>query len=1080
MSLKTLFLSAATPVLLLASITPAQAQTACPNEITGEETRTVQTSNENNGEACDVTIASGGQITTTSGSAVIVDSSNNVTHAGQIISSNADNTTGIEVQGGNTGSILVSGSINLSEDTTQEDTDNDRTVDGPFAEGSGRTGILISGASPFVGDVTTELSSNISVRGNDSYAFRLMETAGLTGNLNLGGTIQLVGGVANGSASRAVVVEGDVTGDINHSGAISVQGEGGSGIVLAGDLTGGVTNTGSISNTGYRFTNRQTVLSIPDAIDATDSLQAGSAIQISGNVTEGVYLQRDPITDDNGTITSFDGNSQIVQFGSAPAILFDGQGTNISIGTVVPITNTTDSQLQFAFVNQGTVSSNGIFDDVSATTVAVRDTTLQNGINNAGTLTADTFRSSSAGTADTALSRVVVLGSGAIATQIQNTGLIRAAVSENTSEIYADLDNPLPPQSINAVAIDVDANASLTTIVNTGIIQAALTGRDGTAIAIRDASGTITIINNNGSILATGANSDPRNDAATNFTTIALDLSANSSGVTINQTEGTATPTIFGDVLLGSGDDNVNIAAGNVIGDLALDAGANSLSLSGNSSYVGTITNSGGLVISVSDGGTLSQSTATPINATSASFDATSTFRPTIDGVSGIASTLNTTGDITFADGAGISPTLASIIDPNDNTFTVLNAGGALNLGGSLETLLAFDSPFLYDSTFQVDPNNPNALLVTFDLRPVAELGLDGVQAASFDTAFGAMAANPVLAQAFLGITDGGEFQSSLSQLLPEFAAAARHFVVANVDGAVGAVGSHLDNARRSQEKPGGAWIQEFTYFADRDLAGLSEQYRGFGFGFTGGVDSAFGPFHTAGVNFGFASTEIEDVVGFDDPMDVMTYQAGLYAGLESGGFSLDLYGGGGANDFEQTRNVEIGTFAESAQSEWSGTHINGSVRGGYDIALGKKFWMRPAFSVDYLRLKEKGYSETSTLDNPSIALDVDGRTSELAGATGMLNFGANFQGRRTWLRPSIRAGYRNEFVNDGVSTTYGFSGLDRRANLVSDPFPEDGFLLGFSVAAGSGYSSFGFDFDSDIRDGFVRHTGRIVLRMIF
>ncbi len=1082
MSLKTLFLSAATPVLLLAAFSPAQAQTACPSEIAGEETRTVQTSTENNGEACDVTIASGGQVTTTSGSAVIMDSDNSITVAGQILSTDANNTTGIELQGGNSGSLILSGAISLSENYEAADSNGDGAPDGALAEGSGRTGILISGASPVIGSIDTASSSSIGVEGNDSYGFRLLSTAGLTGDINLGGTISVLGGAANGRSSRAVSIEGDVTGDINQSGQITVVSEGGSAIAVAGDVSGGLTNSGTISNTGFRFNSRNNFTSRPDAFIGSNTAQGGSAIQINGNVSEGVYLQRDPIFDaETGEATgAFNGSSVVAQQGSAPAILFDGNGTTIMIGRVVPITNAGSTIYNYAFVNQGTVSADAVIDDTSATTLEVREATLEGGISNSGVMTAATYRSGTDAEADTALARVVVLGDQAIADQIRNTGTMIASAAENTTLIYADIDNPLPPQSLTAVAIDVEDNAAIRSIVNSSLIQASIVGRDGTAVAIRDASGTITVIDNQGSIRATALNSDPRANELTNFTTIALDLSANTSGVTLNQSAGENTPEIIGDVLLGSGNDDVNLSSGSLTGDLAFSSGDDSISMSGGSTYTGTLTNSGGLVISVTDGSTLAQTTATPINATSASFDGTSTFRPTIDGVSGIASTLNTTGDITFADGAGISPSLASIIDPNDNTFTVLNAGGALNLGGSLETLLAFDSPFLYNSTFQIDPNNPNALLVTFDLRPVSELGLDGVQAGSFDAAFGAMTANPALAQSFLQITDGTEFRNGLNQLLPEFAAAARHFVLANVDGAVGAVGSHLDNARRSQDKSGGAWIQEFTYFADRDLAGLSEQYRGFGFGFTGGIDTAFGPFHTAGVNIGFASTEIEDVVGMDDPMDVMTYQAGLYAGLETGDFSLDIYGGGGANDFDQTRNVSIRDFSESADASWSGTHVNGSIRGGYDITLGKKFWMRPAFSVDYLRLKEKGYNETSTLNDPSIALSVEGRTSEQAGATAMLNLGANFQGRRTWLRPSIRAGYRNEFINDGVSTTYGFIGQDRLANLTSEPFPDDGFLLGFSVAAGSGYSSFGFDFDSDIRDGFIRHTGRIVLRMIF
>ena len=201
---------------------------------------------------------------------------------------------------------------------------------------------------------------------------------------------------------------------------------------------------------------------------------------------------------------------------------------------------------------------------------------------------------------------------------------------------------------------------------------------------------------------------------------------------------------------------------------------------------------------------------------------------------------------------------------------------------------------------------------------------MDAVQAAAFGNivdgqfqngaVLEALSSVSSLGNAFANITEAGEFNAAVNQVLPEFSGAAKQFLLANVDGAVGAVGSHLDSARRSPEKSGGAWIQEFFYFADRERAGLSEQYRGEGFGFSGGLDTAFGPFHAVGVNVGFASTEIEDVVGIDEDLNVTTYQLGTYAGFEKNGFSLDVFGGGGISEFEQNRRVSIGDFFGSSE----------------------------------------------------------------------------------------------------------------------------------------------------------------------
>ena len=1084
MTFRNLLTSTAISAGLLTFAGAGYAQTT----ISADQTTPVVTSTDG-----DVTINAGVTVGPASGTGVTVDSNNDVTNSGTISIENADNSTGVELVGGNSGDLNVTGNIQVQEDYSATDTDDDNIVDGPFAQGTGRTGILISGASPFAGNVTLDSSSGLSVEGNNSYGVRIQNAAGLIGDLTLAGVMSIIG-----DNSRLISVEGDLTGNLVNSGVLSSRGDGVSAIVTEGNVTGQINNSGTISNSGYRFTDRP-ALAGRNLLGAEDLLQAGSAIQINGNVANGLFLEQVETTTvdaDGNSTTSITGRSSISQLGGAPAVLIDGQGTPIALGIVASITNPADPDYdaseQYAFVNQGFLSASGVYDDINATSFEVRDATLTNGISNTGTLQATAFRSGDDGTADaagaTGVARVIVLGSGAIANEINNSGIILAQVNEATDEIFADRSNIVPPRFVEAVAIDVEAGGSLSNLVNTGNISAILTARNGEAVAVRDTTGSLTFIENSGNIAALATSSDAQNLVPINFNLIALDLSANTTGVTINQivpvdTDPTdaitpADPTIIGEILLGSGADTLDVQAGVVTGDVAFGGGADTFNLSGGSAYIGAMSDSdGALTIDVSGGSTLAQTAAAPINVTSASFDATSVFRPTLDGATGLASTLNATGNINFASGATIFPILQNVISSSGATFRVLDAGGTLNLGGTPASLNGLTSPFMYDITYALDPMDPNALLITLDLRSTSALGLDTVQTSSFASAFQAMQNNTDLANAFVNITDGTEFNNSLSQLLPEFAAAGRQFVFANVDGAVGAVGSHLDNARKSQEKPGGIWIQEFAYFADRDLAELSEQYRGHGFGVTGGIDTAFGPFHTVGLNVGFASTEIEDVVGVDEPLDVVTFQAGAYAGLSLGDLGIEFYGGGGYNDFEATRNVQVGTFSDSAEGDWSGTHYNASVRGGYDIDLSDKFWMRPAFSFDYLSLTENAYTESGAL---GVALDVDERTSELGGASAMLNVGANFNGRRTWLRPSIRVGYRNDFINDGVITNYGFSGLSNRATLIGSEFPDSGVLLGFSVAAGSNYSSFGLDFDSDIRDGFIRHTGRIVLRLIF
>jgi len=208
---------------------------------------------ETNGE--DLTIEAAGSVTIESaGPAVTLNSDNNLSNAGNISINNIDNATGVSLEGGSNRSFTNSGAISILEDFVATDTDDDPFVDGPFAEGSGRTGILISGASPFEGNVELASGSVISVEGNDSFGINLTNTAmvqnGLTGNLSNAGVISV-----NGTNATGINIASGIAGNFDNVGSITTIGEGAQTINVAADIEGGFVNAGSAINTGFRFSN---------------------------------------------------------------------------------------------------------------------------------------------------------------------------------------------------------------------------------------------------------------------------------------------------------------------------------------------------------------------------------------------------------------------------------------------------------------------------------------------------------------------------------------------------------------------------------------------------------------------------------------------------------------------------------------------------------------------------------------------------------------------------------------------------------------------------------------------------------
>ena len=293
---------------------------------------------------------------------------------------------------------------------------------------------------------------------------------------------------------------------------------------------------------------------------------------------------------------------------------------------------------------------------------------------------------------------------------------------------------------------------------------------------------------------------------------MAIDLRTTTQDIEINQSQGglttTIAPAIRGDIFLGSGNDSLIVSAGEISGDVDFGGGNDTLSLSGGSIFTGALENTDNLALSVTDGSTLALGSASPIQVSEALIDSTSVYRPVINGETGQASTLTSDGDITFETGATINPILESIVGTDVLSYTVASAGNLTV--GDLNFLGEGDTPFLFNTSLSL--SDPNTLVVTLDLRdPTASLadgglGLDQVQAAAFGSVvegqfqgsavFDALSSSSELGNAFSNISSAGDFYAAYNQILPEFSGAAKQFVLANVDGAVGAVGSQLDTAR--------------------------------------------------------------------------------------------------------------------------------------------------------------------------------------------------------------------------------------------------------------------------------------------
>lgn len=956
--------------------------------ISTPRTTPVVTSTANNGQPADVRIETAGSVTVTSGAAVTVDSNNAVTNAGTIAIANADNATGILVTGARTATITNSGTITIDEAYTPTDTDNDGDLDGPFAVGTGRTGIRIDG--PLTGNLVH--SGTITVEGNNS--------AGIRASGPITGTVTHEGKTTVRGDNTVGVALDDVSGNVRLAGEIAVGGQNAAGAVLSGDIGGRLQVQSLITATGYR-----TVPAPADTsrLDADDLLQGGSALVIEGNVAGGIIFEiappnlvaTDPDEDKDGIEDAKELNTRIVAYGAAPAVQIGG-ADNIAIGALQ------GTATGFGIVLSGTVLGDGVYQDVTGTGMRIGgrggDVTIAGGMQVNGQIGGASRGGNATG---------LHLAAGTTLPELRNAGTLGAGVTGTTG-------------TGQATALLIDSGASLATLRNSRVISAS-TISAGSATAILDRSGTLGLIENSGAIIAAGA-------AADSGRNVAIDLSARSGDSIIRQTvvaSGVAAPSITGDVRFGAGNDLLDLADGTMAGNVFFGGGTNRLNLSGDAIFFGTADFGGGAGTLGLAGtsvfeGRLAGSQNIAVNiaggtfavtgpATIASLDVGSNavIGATVGGPATGATAITVTGAATFGTGTKIRVRLADLATAV-GTHTIITAGsltGAANLTADAALV-----PFLYKAALGVSGNTIN---IAVTRKATAELGLNASESAAFDALFAALPKDTKVADLFLGIGNAEVFQAYVAQTLPDHAGG-------NFEG----LSQGLRAFDRHFMDPNSPFDEEGKFRIIADFAnwnidkerGQSAAFDLSGLGFRGGAE------YLTGVGaFGVTGSWLwnkHQNGPLDNSVLSDSYEVGAHWRGKFGPVIAFGRVGAGKADFSGSRVFAGGTGANAVNytiaRDWSGNFVTAT--GGASIEGGGQFFFfRPSLVIDYLRLKEDGYTETG--GGTALNLTVEDRTSKEIGINGAVAVGADLWGMqardRGWLRLEAEGGWREMLTSD-------------------------------------------------------------------
>ncbi|MDG3443497.1 autotransporter outer membrane beta-barrel domain-containing protein [Nitrospirillum amazonense] len=998
--MKRLLAPVAAAPLCLAALTDLHAAT------TISDTRTTGVATSSAG---DLTIT--GTVSPSSGAAVTLDSNNSVSSSGTISITGGDDTTGILVKGGTTGSVSLSGTLTLTDSSVSS------TI--PLTSAEGRNGIWVTGTGVFTGDINT--SATLTVRGNDSAGIRV--ASDMDGSVTMSGTVSVTG-----NNSYGIQYTGHTVGGLVISGTVSALGTGSVGVAVDGVMEGAIDVTGSVTSTGYLSTTRPTTTAGFAALTANDELQGGAAFRIAQTITGGLYLES------TGSLTSY---------GSAPALVVGDATDNITLGTYPDNTR--------GLVLAGGIVANGVYDGFSTTGIQIGGqggtVNVLGGLSLSGTLTSLSYKADSTG---------ILIGSGATVTDIAISGTISTTVSS---------------QSSTATAISIASGATVNSINITGTVAAYATGYAGAttsvasnAIAIKDASGTVTQINNSGTILATVTKST--DNTGITGTATALDLRANTVGVTI-----TSSGTITGDILLGSGDATVNLTGGKVTGALSFGSGTNTLTIDGGAVYAGALTSDGTLAATVTNGKLRNSSTST-ITMRSLTVGSSGEIDFTADPVNNTNTLFNVSGAASLASGTKIGLIFKSKVT-DSNSFTVIKAS-SLSVGSTDQSLLG-DVSYWYKANVATD-TTAGTVTVNVARRTAAEAGIT-VGAGAFNAVYGAFDKDTQIGEAFFNATSASSFGSLYEKMLPDYNGGP--FQLLN-RGMMALARTESDPTVAMKDEKRGAWVQELG-FAVSQNRGEGPGYNGNGVALMGGYEKSVENVGIVGLSSSYMITAVNDPdASSGNQVKGEVFTGGAYWRDRYGGLMASASLNAGYIRFSSKRvftgtDDEGAAFERDANAHWSGYLGDAHFGLGYEQSLGFMF-VRPTASLDYFVLSDGAHQESGGSDG--FNLKIDERTGQQGNAEAALTFGTQLGGDFQW-KPSLTVGWKQVFGDGPGDTTASFAG-GSSFTLMPQSVVGGGPIARITVQGGNRYSDIALELGGEDRRGFIGYDARFVSKFRF
>jgi uncharacterized protein with beta-barrel porin domain len=1051
-------------IFIVAVVEPAIADNLT---ISDSQTSGVSTATGDGNGPGNIIVDGDGSIELTTGVPVTINSNNTLSNLSTIAVEAEADTTGVLIDL-NAQPILDSGISNIGTITVPGPPDDSALIGTPVEN----AGIRMIGTGTFNGSIDNAAGASIIVGGNASTG---ISVGNMIGNITNDGTVS-----TNGIESTSIGIYGDLVGNITNNKNIIASGRDSIGLYVGGSVTGTITQNSGISS-GRNATRDFDGKIVPEVVGDAAVWIAGSVsggFQITGNqVSEAGELE---LTSDDPALSIIDAELTVIGSGQAVRVRPGGPGgtlADITMGVVGSGDNA------FAILNQGVISTGANVEgsDAEAVTIeglvssgTVYSATLTGGLRNDG----GDIR---AGTTDGTATTLRIGNYGSVPT-ILNSGDILAVTLDSGEDTETNVISELGG---NAFAIIVEEQGSLSSVINTGTIQADAAGSGSSAGAIIDRSGSITSFSNTGDVLATIRDGSTGTSTALDVRTSVSDISFFNSG------------TITGDIYLGDGSDTFTMTGGAITGDITLAGGNDVVSISDATvlgSFLFTTGNKTASILnSTLNGGIIENGAIIDLSLSNTDWTVTageaatmrtldvqgsSTLRVEVDGVNNRAGTVLVTGTATLSDTTTIVPVLVNVIS-DQQRFTLVRAG-QLNANLVFDAARIAETSYMHTVGLVLDPNDPNAIFLDVTRRSAADLGLSENAGLYYDASSTALGTDSALFTNLASITEQASFENALTQFLPDTSNAVMQAAINQQNMALGAITRRLDRVPAVgfyKDRPT-LWLQTMGNYSKQKAKGERPGYTSWSGGVAIGTDRQVNEITRAGLAFTQLWSFPDELSSLDKPTEYSSSQLNGYFRMGNSYKHLQGAVTFGYDSFNSERRVLFGAIDRTARGNYNGYEFATA----WKLALGYKrgnFRLIPAATLNYLYMHQGSFIETGGGGGLNLDVPENNRDS--------LRAGLGLAGRQEFmledesiLQLELRTNYTREFMSGTGNIDLGFAAGGAAFILNTAALTQNVISLGAGLFYKNDHATISFDYDGEKASGYTGHTGTVTVRFRF